>query len=147
MIFHQKRDNKEQHVLELKMTFIWEDIESKETKSIRWYGLGVDAQEKCFGKALTYSLKYFYINQFDLPTPESDPDTYDNDYKNDKQNELIVFTNGKFAGKKVSEVSDYSYLQWALNTFSDDKVKLEIKNRMEDLELDELNKDNTRKEV
>ena len=68
MIFHQKRDNKEQHVLELKMTFIWEDIESKETKSIRWYGLGVDAQEKCFGKALTYSLKYFYFFDYRIQT-------------------------------------------------------------------------------
>lgn len=60
---------------EMDMVMTWVDVESGDTRPIKWYGQGVDlAGEKGCGKAQTYAEKYFIMKYFHVPTPTDDPD-------------------------------------------------------------------------
>lgn len=60
---------------ELDMSMTWIDVDSGESREVKWYGQGVDlAGEKGVGKANTYAEKYFFMKYFHVPTPKDDPD-------------------------------------------------------------------------
>lgn len=60
---------------ELDMIMTWVDVDSGESRELKWYGQGVDlAGEKGVGKANTYAEKYFFMKYFHVPTPNDDPD-------------------------------------------------------------------------
>ncbi|MCY8902930.1 ERF family protein [Bacillus spizizenii] len=63
---------------ELTMEFKWINAEKpEETMVVPFYSQGVDrAGEKGVGKALTYAEKYFLLKQFNIPTDNDDPDTF-----------------------------------------------------------------------
>lgn len=73
---------------ELDIKYTWVDIESGESHEIIWYGQGVDPHEKGVGKALTYAEKYFFLKQFNIPTDEADPDSYQQ-ISNEQKQELL----------------------------------------------------------
>lgn len=72
---------------ELDLLFTWIDVDSGETREVKWYGQGVDlAGEKGVGKALTYAERYILMKYFHVPTPKDDPDNG----KTTKAGELVV---------------------------------------------------------
>lgn len=65
------------YLTELKLEFTWVDAETGETITVPFYSQGVDiGGEKGVGKALTYAEKYFLLKQFNIPTGELDPDSF-----------------------------------------------------------------------
>lgn len=63
---------------EVDMIYCWVNADNpSEVIECPWYGQGVDiAGEKGVGKALTYAEKYFMIRQFNIPTDQDDPDSF-----------------------------------------------------------------------
>lgn len=63
---------------ELDMSMVWVNADNpSDIIECPWYGQGVDiAGEKGVGKALTYAEKYFMIRQFNIPTDQDDPDSF-----------------------------------------------------------------------
>lgn len=83
---------------EIDMLMTWVDVDSGESRSLKWYGQGTDlAGEKGVGKANTYAEKYFFMKYFHVPTPKDDPD---GDSRN-KKGELKV--KGTQAEKELLE--------------------------------------------
>lgn len=72
---------------ELTMEFMWVDAETSESITIPFYAQGIDTGgEKGVGKALTYAEKYFLLKQFNIPTDQDDPDSFQNKIENSTPN-------------------------------------------------------------
>jgi len=64
-----------QHMTEVELLFTWVNVEDPaQMLQQRWYGQGVDGGEKGFGKAMTYSEKYYILKALHIPTDSDDPD-------------------------------------------------------------------------
>lgn len=69
------RENGKNKMVSVAMEITLTDSESGEQMVVPWHGVGEDAGDKAIYKALTGSLKYFYIQLLSLPTgddPEDD---------------------------------------------------------------------------
>jgi putative SOS response-associated peptidase YedK len=65
--------------------YIWEDVESKETKKVPWiFTADKEDLSQAFGTALTYSERYFLMKFFNIPTDEMDADTFINNQNKKK---------------------------------------------------------------
>lgn len=63
------------YMTEVRLSFVWLDVESGERLAVPFYAQGVDlAGEKGVGKALTYAEKYFLMKFFHVSTAKDDPD-------------------------------------------------------------------------
>lgn len=72
---------------ELTMEMVWVDAETGESIGVPFYAQGIDTGgEKGVGKALTYAEKYFLLKQFNIPTDQSDPDSFQNQVENSTVN-------------------------------------------------------------
>jgi len=60
----------------LKMKMTWIEVSTGETEVCEWASSGVNGDEKGFGSALTYGLRYFLLSFFNIPTDNDDPDTF-----------------------------------------------------------------------
>lgn len=68
---------KSTYFTELRMEFEWVDADTGESKKVPFYSQGIDYDgEKGVGKALTYAEKYFLLKQFNIPTDQLDPDSF-----------------------------------------------------------------------
>jgi hypothetical protein len=64
-----------EHFTQLEIAFTWVNADKPdETIPCAFYGQGLDTGEKGVGKALTYAMKYFLLQFFQVPTDEDDPD-------------------------------------------------------------------------
>ena len=84
---------------ELDIDFVWRCADSGEEKIVPFYTQGCDPLEKGVGKALTYAEKYFILRQFNIPTDDLDPDTFQQQIDNlpnyitsEQANELMQAT-------------------------------------------------------
>lgn len=66
---------KEETLFNLRFLFTWINTEKPdEREEIRWAASGVNNDEQGVGSAMTYGLRYFMLNQFQIPTGKDDPD-------------------------------------------------------------------------
>lgn len=64
-----------EHLTELELQFTWVNADKPDERIVcPFYGQGLDTGEKGVGKALTYAMKYFLLQFFQVPTDEDDPD-------------------------------------------------------------------------
>ena len=61
---------------DLDFVFDWVDAETGEKISIPWKASGVNGEDKGLGSALTYAERYFILKQFNIPTDDDDPDSF-----------------------------------------------------------------------
>lgn len=68
-------DPKVKYLTQLVMRYTLIDTTDNTKLVVNWYGQGFESDsEKGFGKALTYSEKYFWLKQLDVQTGDDDPD-------------------------------------------------------------------------
>ena len=67
----------------LEFLFTWINVDDpKDREEIRWFASGINGNEKGVGSAMTYSLRYFMLDQFQIPTGKDDPDYLSNKREN-----------------------------------------------------------------
>jgi hypothetical protein len=93
------------YIVDTKYTII--NCEKPEEKIIiKWNGTGCNDEEKGYGSALTYSLRYFMLNLFQIPTGKDDPDAKQNEFndvdgaKNDIVEKALDIFSGTLDGKE-----------------------------------------------
>lgn len=86
---------------ELKMEFMWVDVDSGEQIVVPFYAQGIDTEgEKGVGKALTYAEKYFLLKQFNIATDTDDPDSF--------QNKMDATVPNFISREQVDELMNYA---------------------------------------
>ena len=61
---------------DLNFIFDWVDVETGQKLSIPWSASGCNGDDKGLGSALTYAERYFVLKQFNIPTDNDDPDSF-----------------------------------------------------------------------
>lgn len=64
------------NMVNLKMEMTFCDVESDDKITRLWASFGCNQNEKGFGAALTYGIRYFLLSTFQIPTGNDDPDNY-----------------------------------------------------------------------
>lgn len=106
---------------EMDMVMTWIDVESGETRPVKWYGQGVDlAGEKGCGKAQTYAEKYFIMKYFHVPTPKDDPDSDSTTRSGEKK------VKGTQAAKETAEYQRKAILQMLTQLCAGDAEKIKL---------------------
>ena len=89
---------------DLDFIFDWIDTETGEKISIPWKASGVNGEDKGLGSALTYAERYFILKQFNIPTDDDDPDSFQR--KHLSHEELMALDKAE-ADQKAREVEQY----------------------------------------
>ena len=67
---------KANNMVDIDMIMTFYDVESGEFISLPWASYGTNSNEKGFGSAITYGMRYFILSSFQIPTGDDDPDKY-----------------------------------------------------------------------
>lgn len=68
-------EDKTETLYHVKMSYDIINVDNPDQhRVVPWGGSGCNGDEQGFGSALTYSLRYFFLNQFQIPTSKDDPD-------------------------------------------------------------------------
>ena len=72
--YSTSKGQKSEMFVSLTMNFVWVDVESGDTISIKWASSGMNAWDKGLGSALTYGERYFLLKFFHIQTDYDDVD-------------------------------------------------------------------------
>ena len=120
--------------------YTWYDCESDETLTVDYAGQGVDAGDKGYGMACTYSERYFLLKSFHAQTDIDDPDHYENNKNNvpavkgktyiDKKNELLAMVEKCKQQRLIgqAQIEHYNKLQADNMLYSDPEFERDNKN-------------------
>ena len=67
----------------------WVCTETGQEVCVKWFGSGINGDEKGFGSALTYAERYFMIKQFNIPMDNDDPDSFKDKSLTEDEREAI----------------------------------------------------------
>ena len=67
---------KKEWLYDLDFIFTWVDVDTQEKIDVPFKASGCNGEEKGLGSALTYAERYFILKQFNIPTDDDDPDSF-----------------------------------------------------------------------
>lgn len=87
---------------DLQLIFCWVDVDDNEIIEVPWQASGVNGEDKGLGSALTYAERYFMLKQFNIPTDEDDPDSFQDKHMTDAEKKAKADLEKKAAEEKAA---------------------------------------------
>ena len=74
----------------IKFRMTWIDVDTDERDENMWFASGVNGHELGAGSSCTYAERYFLLKQFNIPTGDDDPDSFQNRHMSDEEKNRLA---------------------------------------------------------
>jgi len=107
------KGDKINYFTELTLEYTWVNADNPEERIvIPWYSQGIDtASERGVGKSLTYSTRYFLLNQLNIATDKDDPDYFEEKAEQNRKPASITEEEEKTLNAKIDEVANLQNIE------------------------------------